>query len=226
MGRTPRRQPDPAGRPPRRPRAAPAPGALVGLAHPLRRARGAASRRLRQRLCAPGGVRHRPLHAARARAQRRRRLGRAPRSRLRRLLRRGRVCLRAAQLGPLRRAPADDRLDPPDRRDRGRLRAARRPAVAPAQWRLPRDRDPLLPRDLPHGDDERRQPVRRQRDGRAQRAPPRRSAQLLRPLAAGEPQRHLQRDLPVRRAGGLRRRLRRAPLRQSLPHGTCVAVAP
>ena len=65
------------------------------------------------------GARHADLRPARARAERRRRLGRAARPRLRRLLRLRRVRLRAARLGAVRH-PLAGAVGDPDRRRRRR----------------------------------------------------------------------------------------------------------
>ena len=75
---------------------------------------------LRERLRPPRRLRHRDLHAARARAQHRRRLGRPARSRLRRLLRGRGLHVRVPERRPLRPRPAGLRLDPA----RGRRSAA------------------------------------------------------------------------------------------------------
>ena len=97
---------------------------LVGVADALRRDRLPAPARLRERLHPPRRVRHGRLHAARARAQHRRRLGRAARPRLRRVLRRS---------APTRtRCSAPDQYDihlptivvDPARRDRRRRSSA------------------------------------------------------------------------------------------------------
>ena len=127
-------------------------------------------------------VRHRALHAARARPQRRRRLGRAARPRLRGVLRHRRLHVRDA------RAPTSS------------ASTCRRPSSIPfvvivgatcgflvglpsrrLERRLPRDRDALLPGALPHAGDERRPDLRPRPHGRRQRDPQRRSAAPLRP---------------------------------------------
>ena len=74
--------------------------AVVRLARSLPRRRLPAAGLFEQRVRPPGRVRHGALHAARHRPERRRRLGRIARPGLRRVLRDGRVCLRAARLGP------------------------------------------------------------------------------------------------------------------------------
>src|SRR5205807_2374888 len=84
---------------------------------------------LLERLRAPHRLRHDPLHAARARVERRRRLGRSARPGLHRVLRSRCVLVRAARLEPVPRAPSDGR-DRADRaRDRRRGRARDRPPI-------------------------------------------------------------------------------------------------
>ena len=98
VGRAPRRAPLAAGRLDRRGRGAPAATPRGGRWLVLFVAAfAAAAGRLRQRLHPPRRVRHGALHAARARPQRRRRLGRAARPRLRRVLRHRRLRLRDAR---------------------------------------------------------------------------------------------------------------------------------
>ena len=182
--------------------------------------------RLRQRLRTACRIRHRHLHAARPRAERRRRVGRPTRSRLCRVLRHRRLQLRAAELRPLRHPPAERRLGPAGRRDRGGCRLPRRLAVAASFRGLPRDRDPLLPPALSHGDDQRRRLVRPQCHRRRERDPQGRPIQRLRACAARfDRRRSLQPGLSLRCAGVLRRGLRCPSLRQPLPDRPCLAVA-
>ena len=153
---------------------------LVGVADALRGHHLPAPDRVRERLRPPSGLRHGRVHAARAGAQHRRRLGRAARSRVRRLLRHRRLHVRAPQLGPVRHPPADDRRDPARRDRRRHRRVARRPALAAADGRLPRDRDALLLPGVPDLHEQRRRRLRREHHERAERDPQRRRAQLLR----------------------------------------------
>ena len=96
------------------------------------------------------GDRHAHLRPARARAERRRRLGRASRPRVRRVLRHRRVPVRGRRLRVRGAATGT-------RRSRSRSiavavaarRPPRRPAVAPARRRLPRHRHAVLPPALP-----------------------------------------------------------------------------
>ena len=187
--------------------------AVVGLADPLRRrARCLLPVFSQQRLRPARRLRHRALHAARARPERRRRLGRAARPRLRRLLRHRRVRVRAARLRPLRHPPADRSSSIPIVVTIGAVgRLPGRPAVATAVRRLPGDRHALLPPALPDADDERRPvPVRRrQRHRRRERDPARRPARPLRPRARRPARGRVRRRLLLRRARLLRGRLRR-----------------
>ena len=127
----------------------------------------AAAARLRHRLRAPRRVRHGALHAARARPQRRRRLGRPARPRLRRVLRRRRLryaMLDSDQLGvhlpTLVSIPLVVIIG-------ARVGLPGRPALETPGGRLPGDRDAVLPADLPDGRDERRLDLRSQPDRRA-----------------------------------------------------------
>ena len=104
-------------------RGAAAPRPLVGVARALRRALLAAAGRLLERLRAPGRLRHGALHDARARPERRRRLGRAARPRLRRLLRDRRVHVRDPRLRQVRLPPADAARSALRRRCSARSRA-------------------------------------------------------------------------------------------------------
>ena len=143
--------------------------------------------RRNRRVLAARRLRHRPLHDARPRPQRRRRLGRAPRSRLHRVLRLRRLHLRDPALSDqfdlhwptllviaIALAGGSVARDP------------RRPAVEAAQWRLPRDRDALRLPDLHQHPDQRRQHLRHRPDGRRQRHPQGRPAELLRARDPGE----------------------------------------
>ena len=204
-----------------------APSPMVGLARAVRRRHLRAARRLRERLRAPGRVRHRRLHAPRARAQHRRRLGRPARPRLRRVLRRGRVRVRAAELGPVRRPPADHRHDPARRGHRRDRRLARRTAVETSHGRLPRDRDAVLLPGLPHVHEQRRQHPRAQPHQRPERDPERRRVRVLRlETAPRDVGGALQREVPLRGARVLRRGLRRAPSPERLAYRPRVALAP
>ena len=200
---------------------------LVGLADPVPRRRLPAPRVLEQPVRPLRRLHHRPLHAARARAERRRRLGRPARSRLRRLLRDRRVRVCAAQLRPLRDPHVVGPLDP-DRRDHRRTRRpAARAAVETVIRGLPRDRHALLPPALPDTHDERRPvPVRRrERDRRSERNPSHRPPRPLRQGAGHRARRRFRRRLLLRRARLLRSGVRRASLRQPLPHRARVALA-
>ena len=143
--------------------------ALVVQVGSVRRVRRAGPPHVPERLRPQGRVRHAALHAARARPERRGRLGRAARSRLRRVLRLRRVHVRLAQLEPVRRSPLVDLRDP----DRGRgdrdPRLPRRPAVTAVIRRLPRDRDVVLPPGLPRARDQRQLPPRDQLHERLER---------------------------------------------------------
>ena len=85
------------------------------------------------------------------------------------------------ELAAVRHPPADARLDPARRHDRRGRRLPRRAAVTPPDRRLPRDRDAVLPADVPDGADERRPDLRPRLHGRRQRDPQRRPAAPLRP---------------------------------------------
>ena len=197
---------DPARRRARHHRAAAGGRPLVGVADALRRHHLPAPDRLRERVHPPRRLRHGRLHAARARAQHRRRLGRPARPRLHRVLRDRRLHVRAAQLRPVRHPPPDPRRDP-DRGDRRwPRRMARRAAVAAAHRGLPRDRDAVLLPAVPHGDEQRGRRLRREHHEWAERDPERRRARRLR---VGSPAFDLRGallgQLPLRRARLLRR---------------------
>ena len=169
---------------------------------------------------------HRPLRAAGARAERRRRLGRPARPRLRRLLRLRRLPLRAALVVAVRPALPGPALGLDRDRLLGAARAAAGAALASAGRRLPRDRDALLRADLRRAGDERgpdHVPVERRPD-RHLRRPERdhghRSDQHPRLRVRLDPQ------LPLALARRLRRRGRGAAVHQPLPHRAGVACAP
>ena len=181
VGRAARRAPIP--RAVENDRGPPAAGAVVGLAGAVhRRVLGFSAVRA-ERLCAPRRVRHGALHVARARSERRRRLGRPARPRVRRLLRDRRVHVCLPRLESVRHPPADDRFRARGRRRRRPDRAHGRPPVAQAERRLPRDRHVVLPAAVPDAGHERRQCARPRHHRRAVRDPQRRSVQLLRSLA-------------------------------------------
>ena len=137
-------------------RGAPPARAVVGLARAVHRRACLLPVVRVERLRAPRRLRHGALHAARARPERRRRLGRPARPRLRRVLRDRRVRVRAARLRPFGIHLPSLVVDPDRRRDRRGRRVPARPAVETPDRRLPRDRDALLPAALPDDDDERR----------------------------------------------------------------------
>src|SRR5581483_8695192 len=167
-----------------------------------------------------GRVLDRALHAARARAQRRRRLGRVARSRLRRVLRDRRVCIRAARLAALRHPSAGLRVGAGGRGDRRHRRPAARAAVVAAHGRLPGDRDALLPAALPDDHDE-----LAERDRRAVRDPEHRSVRRVRRERPAGARRRVRGRVPVHRAWLLRGRLRRAPVPEPLADRQGVEVA-
>ena len=176
----------------------------------------------------PRRVRHGALHAARARPQRRRRLGRAARPRLRRVLRHRRVHLRDARAPTSSASTCRRSSSIPfvviDRRDVAGFLVglpSRR-----LSRRLPRDRHALLPGDLPHGGDERRPDLRPRPHGRRQRHPQRRSARTSSATTSSvQHEGAFAALLPVRRARRLRGRLRRPALRQPLAHRARLALA-
>ena len=179
-----------------------------------------------ERLRAPRRVRHGALHAARARPERRRRLGRSARPRVRRLLRDRRVHVRDLRLessaSTCRRSSAFPCVVVRRRADRALVGLPSRTA----ERRLPGDRDAVLPRAVRDGGDERRQVLRPQHHRRAVRDPQRRSVQLLRPLAGRRSTGHLRRVVLYVALAVLRDRVRGAAFRQQLPDGSRVAVAP
>ena len=97
--------------------------------------------------------------------------------------------------------------------------------VAAALGRLPRDRHALLLPDLPQHPRSTATNLRREPHRRRQRDLERRPAELLRPRAPVSARGRFQRRLLLRGARVLRRRPRRAPLRQRLPHRASVAGA-
>ena len=99
-------------------------------------------------------------------------------------------------------------------RHRGVRRAAARPAVAAPDRRLPRDRDALLLAALPDADDERRQRLGHNLTGGPNGILSVDPFHLFGHELAVQHERRLRGLVSLRRARVLRRRLRRAPLRQ------------
>ena len=165
-----------------------------------------------QRVLPARRLQHPLLRRARARPERRRRLGGPARPRLRGLLRPRRLRLRVPRLAQVRPAladPGDDAARLPRLR---RRRRPRQPALTAAVRRLPRDHHALLRPDLLQP---RRQPEHHERAQRPDRPRP---ARLLRPPHHDGPGLLLRRPRPVHG-----RRVR-ALAHQPLADGTGVAL--
>ena len=102
----------------------------------------------------------------------------------------------------------------------------RRPPVAAPVRRLPGDHDAVLPRTVRDGRDQRQPDLRSRHHRRVVRDLERQPAELLRAPARSAAPGHLRGLLLLHRDRDVRDRLRRAALREPVPHGARLALTP